>query len=94
MNKTLELLLQLAEEVQLKDAIEQMFSGKKINETENRAVLHVALRNQSEDSILEEGHDVIKEADLRLIQEFPEISDDGGGEHHRQYDDCRPQIVG
>ena len=46
-DKTLDLLLQLAEEVALKHAIEQMFSGRKINETENRAVLHTALRNKT-----------------------------------------------
>ncbi len=43
--ETLEILLKLAEETSLKEAIEQMFTGKKINETENRAVLHTALRN-------------------------------------------------
>ena len=53
--ETLELLVQLAEEVDLKDAIEQMYSGEKINETENRAVLHVGLRNFSEEVIESEG---------------------------------------
>ncbi|PIZ07177.1 MAG: glucose-6-phosphate isomerase [Flavobacteriaceae bacterium CG_4_10_14_0_8_um_filter_34_31] len=43
--ETTTLLLQLAEEVHLKQAIEQQFSGEKINQTENRAVLHTALRN-------------------------------------------------
>ncbi|PKP27139.1 MAG: glucose-6-phosphate isomerase [Bacteroidetes bacterium HGW-Bacteroidetes-2] len=43
--ETISLLLQLSEEVQLKQAIEQQFSGEKINQTENRAVLHTALRN-------------------------------------------------
>jgi glucose-6-phosphate isomerase len=42
--ETLELLLQLADEVQLKEAIAQYFSGIAINQTENRAVLHTALR--------------------------------------------------
>lgn len=45
--KTRELLLQLAEEVQLEKAIKAQFSGEKINETEDRAVLHTALRNFS-----------------------------------------------
>jgi glucose-6-phosphate isomerase len=45
--KTRELLLQLAEEVQLKEAIKAQFSGEKINETEDRAVLHTALRDFS-----------------------------------------------
>ena len=44
-DKTLELLLQLAEEVKLGDAIEAQFSGEQINETEGRAVLHTALRD-------------------------------------------------
>ncbi len=43
--KTISLLLKLAEEVKLKEAIAQQFSGEKINETENRAVLHTALRD-------------------------------------------------
>ena len=46
-DKTWQLLLQLVEEVGLKAAIDAMFSGQAINETENRAVLHTALRNQS-----------------------------------------------
>lgn len=44
-DKTLELLLQLAEEVKLGDAIKAQFSGEQINETEGRAVLHTALRD-------------------------------------------------
>ncbi len=44
-DETLSLLLKLAEEVKLKEAIIQQFSGEKINETENRAVLHTALRD-------------------------------------------------
>ncbi|MCB0451535.1 MAG: glucose-6-phosphate isomerase [Aequorivita sp.] len=44
-NETLSLLLKLAEEVKLKEAIRQQFSGEKINETEDRAVLHTALRD-------------------------------------------------
>src|SRR5258706_8858694 len=46
-DETLSLLLQLAEECKLKAAIEAMFNGEKINETENRSVLHIALRNIS-----------------------------------------------
>ena len=44
---TLRLLLQLAEECGLRDAIDAMFAGEKINETEGRSVLHTALRNFS-----------------------------------------------
>src|SRR5215217_9497651 len=43
-NKTLQLLLQLAEECGVSSGIESMFKGEKINETEGRSVLHVALR--------------------------------------------------
>lgn len=57
--KTLELLLDLAEEVNLSDGIEQMFSGDKINETEGRAVLHTALRTQGDIPILVDGEDII-----------------------------------
>jgi glucose-6-phosphate isomerase len=57
--KTIQLLLQLAEECKVKDAIEAMFNGDKINETENRSVLHVALRNFSKEKIYSEGKDVM-----------------------------------
>ncbi|MFI5170787.1 MAG: glucose-6-phosphate isomerase [Chitinophagales bacterium] len=52
-------LIQLAEQVNLKDAIEQMFTGARINETENRAVLHTALRNFSGKSIELDGKDIM-----------------------------------
>jgi len=47
--KTMELLFELAKETQLREAIYQQFSGKIINETENRAVLHTALRKEKKD---------------------------------------------
>ena len=56
---TLELLLQLANECRLKDASEAMFTGEKINETENRAVLHTALRNFSGKPVLTDSIDVM-----------------------------------
>lgn len=56
--ETRDLLLQLAEECQLKSAIEAMFSGEKINETEGRAVLHTALRDFSGKEILVDGENV------------------------------------
>ena len=58
-NKTLQLLFQLAEECQVKEAITSMFNGEKINETEDRAVLHVALRNMGDKPILFDGKDVM-----------------------------------
>ncbi len=57
--ETLSLLQSLAKERNLKEAIEAMFTGKKINNTENRAVLHTALRNRSNNPILVDGEDVM-----------------------------------
>ncbi|MGB7526449.1 glucose-6-phosphate isomerase [Sphingobacterium cellulitidis] len=59
--ETIALLIQLARECQLKDAIDAMFNGEKINETEDRAVLHTALRNRSGKPVLTEGKDVMPE---------------------------------
>ncbi len=58
-NQTLELFVELAEEVKLKDAIEKMFTGEIINETEHRPVLHTALRNRYNVSVLVNGEDVM-----------------------------------
>jgi len=57
--KTLELLNQLAEEVDLKDAITKYFKGDLINRTEKRAVLHTALRAKKEDYIEVKGENVV-----------------------------------
>ncbi|OYD41897.1 glucose-6-phosphate isomerase [Sphingobacterium cellulitidis] len=59
--ETIALLIQLARECQLKDAIDAMFNGEKINETEDRAVLHTALRNRSGKPVLTDGKDVMPE---------------------------------
>ncbi|MDO4781916.1 MAG: glucose-6-phosphate isomerase [Capnocytophaga felis] len=59
--KTMELLLQLAEESQLKDAIEKYFAGDHINATENRAVLHTALRADENSTVLVDGKNVLPE---------------------------------
>jgi glucose-6-phosphate isomerase len=58
-DETLKLLLQLAEESGLRQRIDAMFKGDKINSTENRAVLHVALRAPRETSIMVDGRDVV-----------------------------------
>ncbi len=63
-----ELLMELASECGLKDAIESMFTGEKINATEDRAVLHVALRNRSNNPVLVEGKDVMPEVNAVLDQ--------------------------
>lgn len=57
--ETLTYLLELAREVDLESAIKSYFSGEKINITENRAVLHTALRNQSSEPILFEGKNIM-----------------------------------
>jgi len=58
-DETIRLLLQLAEESGLRDRIAAMFRGDKINVSENRAVLHVALRAPRDASIVVDGHDVV-----------------------------------
>jgi glucose-6-phosphate isomerase len=58
-DQTLKLLFQLAEESGLRQRIDAMFRGDKINKTENRAVLHVALRAPRGTSIVVDGHDVV-----------------------------------
>ena len=58
-NETIGLLLKLAEEVDLKGAINSMFTGEKINLTERRAVLHVALRNRMNAPILVDNKNVM-----------------------------------
>ncbi|EFC9831069.1 glucose-6-phosphate isomerase [Escherichia coli] len=63
---TLAKLQDLAKECDLAGAIKSMFSGEKINRTENRAVLHVALRNRSNTPILVDGKDVMPEVNAVL----------------------------
>ena len=57
--ESLDLLLELAEETELSDAVRRMFAGDRINETEGRAVLHTALRNFGERPVLVDGVDVM-----------------------------------
>jgi glucose-6-phosphate isomerase len=65
-DETLKLLLQLTDECKLKDAINAMFNGDFINETESRAVLHVALRNFSGQPVYSAGKNVMD--DVRKVQ--------------------------
>ncbi len=78
--ETMRLLLELAEQVKLGDAIEKMFSGDKINETENRAVLHVALRNRSNNPICVDGANVMPQVNsvLQKMEEFSHKVISGG----------------
>jgi glucose-6-phosphate isomerase len=59
--ETIDLFLELAEEVDLRDAISKYFSGDKINKTEDRAVLHTALRAKETDAIFVDGENIIPE---------------------------------
>lgn len=70
--RTIGYLTDLAKECDLSGAIEQMFNGEKINQTENRSVLHVALRNRSNTPIFVEGKDVMPEVNdvLEKIKTF------------------------
>ncbi|WP_202020391.1 glucose-6-phosphate isomerase [Mucilaginibacter mali] len=67
-DETVALLIQLARECRLKDAVGAMFSGEKINVTEGRQVLHTALRNQSNTPVLADGKDVMPEVNAVLQQ--------------------------
>lgn len=67
-SETLALLRELAEECQLKEAIEAMFMGVRINQTEDRSVLHVALRNRSGIPVLSDGRDVMPQVNSVLAQ--------------------------
>jgi glucose-6-phosphate isomerase len=71
-DKTMQLLLDLAEECGLKAAVDAMFSGELINKTENRAVLHTALRNRSKNGISVDGKDVMPliHEELSKIERF------------------------
>ncbi len=70
--ETINLLIDLAKETQVTDAIEQMFTGAEINQTEQRAVLHTALRNRKNTPVLFEGKDVMPLVNkvLDQIKEF------------------------
>ncbi len=66
--ETLRLLLELANETAVKDAIKAMFNGETINQTENRAVLHTALRNRSNTPVMVSGKDVMPDVNSVLAQ--------------------------
>lgn len=65
--KTMELLFQLASQCKLKEAISSLFNGELINETEKRAVLHMALRNLTDRPFFAQGKDVMP--DVRSVRE-------------------------
>jgi glucose-6-phosphate isomerase len=66
--ETLTLLFQLARDAKIEAWRDRMFSGEKINITENRAVLHTALRNRSNTPVYVDGHDVMPDVNAVLAQ--------------------------
>ncbi|MFM5337931.1 glucose-6-phosphate isomerase [Aeromonas enteropelogenes] len=66
--ETMKLLIELAKETDLRSAIDAMFNGEKINMTEGRAVLHVALRNRSDRPVEVDGKDVMPEVNAVLAK--------------------------
>lgn len=82
--KTLQLLLQLAEDCKLKDAIHEMFAGIKINETEQRSVLHTALRNFSDTPILVDGKDIMPHVQ-RVQKHMRSFTEEVHGGKHKGY---------
>ncbi|MGA8940087.1 MAG: glucose-6-phosphate isomerase [Acidobacteriaceae bacterium] len=73
-DETLKLLIELANQSGLKQHTEAMFTGQKINTTENRAVLHVALRAPKSESIKVDGEDVIPEVH-KVLDKMAAFSD-------------------
>ena len=67
-DKTMGLLYELARETDVADAIEKMFTGDRINRTEDRAVLHTALRNRDNTPVYVDGRDVMPDVDRVLAQ--------------------------
>jgi len=89
---TLGLLFQLAEECKVKDAISAMFNGDMINETENRSVLHIALRNFSKEPFYAQGNNVMPEVKkvLRKMKSFCDAVHSGD---HRGYTGKRIKYI-
>ncbi len=83
-DETLELLFRLATESGLRERIDAMFRGEKINVTEKRAVLHVALRAPKEASILVDGKNVVPEVHevLERMADFAERVRNGAWKGH------------
>jgi len=88
---TMALLVQLAKECKLDEAIQTMFDGERINQTEDRPVLHIALRNQGNNSILVDGKNVMEEVNhvLAKMEKFSQaiISGDWKGHSGKEITD-------
>ena len=66
--ETMDNLISLADECTLAEAIQSMFAGEAINQTEDRSVLHVALRNRSNTPVMVDGQDVMSDVNKVLLQ--------------------------
>ncbi|HYC86106.1 MAG TPA: glucose-6-phosphate isomerase [Chryseosolibacter sp.] len=77
-------LIELANEVEVPNAIAAMFKGDRINQTENRAVLHVALRNRSNTPILADGEDVMPQVN-KVLGQMQKFSNDLIGGNWKGY---------
>ena len=80
-DQTMALLLRLARETGVPEAIEAMFDGRKLNTTEDRAVLHVALRNRSNRPIYVDGRDVMPRVNAVLDKMRRFVEAVRGGTH-------------
>lgn len=83
-HETLDLLRQLAVETSLKDAIDKMYSGERINGTENRSVLHIALRNLSNTPIFVDRKNVMIDVN-RVLEQMEDFSERVRSGHWRGY---------
>jgi glucose-6-phosphate isomerase len=90
--KTIELLLQLADECKLKEAIAAMFNGDIINETEHRSVLHIALRNFSKEPVYAQGADVMPLV-KKVLRKMKTFSDAVHSGEHRGYTGKRIKYI-
>jgi glucose-6-phosphate isomerase len=91
-DKTLQLLLQLANECKLKEAIEAMYNGDTVNETEGRSVLHVALRNFSKEPFYNHGKDVMPDI-KKVLRQVKKISDNVHNGEWRGYTGKRIKYI-
>ena len=82
--ETIQLLLELTKKIKLKDAIDKIFSGDKINETENRAVLHTALRNRENTPVYVGGKDVRLEVN-KVLEKIKKFADKVGAGEWKGY---------
>ena len=69
-NETLEIFEKLTEEIKLEDAVKSYFNGEKINETEKRAVLHTAIRNQNNEKLIHDGINIIEKIKIERQRVF------------------------